>query len=210
MIDPQDYFQRAEVRYRKDLKSEWSAGIVTAAYPDGTFDITDYDSPDPLRVRHVLMATPQLYSYMSLRLNGFSVDAGAIVKLWCCRPMSRNQAWDKMREAVTQWVADTDEGAEAWNFSSGDLNVGDLCNYSLEDSMLSASLRFRNIIMKIESLEADGFHEYDEVLVDREKVYRETCRTCGDLFRSGEDGYDGECPSWADKTAENEDRTSEP
>lgn len=208
MIDPLDYFQRAEVRFRRNAKSGWQDGIVTAAYPDGTFDVSTYDAPDLLRVRHVLMAGPQLYSYMSLRLNGFSVDAGAIIRLWCCEPMSRNQAWEKMREAVTQWVTDTDEGAEAWNCSSGDLNVGDLGNYSLEDSMLSAILRFRNLIMKIEGLEADGFHEYDEVLVDREKVYREMCRTCGDLFRSGEDGYDGECPSCADKTAEKEDHES--
>jgi len=28
----------------------------------------------------------------------------------------------------------------------------------------------------------------------------EVCRTCGDLYRAGGDGYDGECPSCADAT----------
>lgn len=205
-----DIFLPVGVRYKLSDHSAWKDGVVTAAYPDGTFEVFAYtgSASDYLRARHVLMAVPQLYSYISLRLNGFSVDAGVIIRLRCCAPMSRNQAWEKMREAVTQWVADTEEGAEAWNCSDGDLNVGDLCNYTLEDSTLSASLRSRNLIMSIESLEVNGFHEYDEVLVDREKVYRELCRTCGDLFRSGEDGYDGECPSCADRTATKEDNES--
>jgi hypothetical protein len=28
----------------------------------------------------------------------------------------------------------------------------------------------------------------------------EVCRTCGDLYRAAGDGYDGECPSCADRT----------
>lgn len=33
----------------------------------------------------------------------------------------------------------------------------------------------------------------------------EPCRTCGEIYQDGGDGYDGECPGCADKSAEIED-----
>lgn len=37
--------------------------------------------------------------------------------------------------------------------------------------------------------------------VDREEDAEPTCRTCGDRYEDGGDGWDGECPSCADRTA---------
>jgi len=37
----------------------------------------------------------------------------------------------------------------------------------------------------------------------------EVCRTCGDLYHAGGDGFDDECPSCADKSAEAEEGEDE-
>lgn len=76
-----------------------------------------------------------------------------------------------LKKGVTEWVRTTEEGRRLWEYSSEDLNIGDLASY-LEDASLLECLKRRGIEgidLLYEVVEGEEI-SYDHVLVDGDEL----------------------------------------
>lgn len=79
---------------------------------------------------------------------------------------------DRLMKAVTKWVRESDEGAQAWKNSMFDFNVGDLSNYT-DNYILKGFLKEQGIHeIKISTASSDckGTWEFDDLLVDTNEL----------------------------------------
>lgn len=77
-------------------------------------------------------------------------------------------AWDAMMDAVTKWVATTEAGRSLWNYSSHDLNIGDLAGSdAFNDPDLRQLLAERGLIVEnVTVSDAEYARSYDTILVN--------------------------------------------
>ena len=104
-----------------------------------------------------------------------------------------------LREGLTKWAKETEDGNLAWANSSHDFNVGDLAN-EYGDGSLTAILRDKEIIHL--DVEVYGTHEpsewnFDTVLIDNPDNVVD-CKFCGkevdaDTAHMHQGSYVGEC-----------------
>lgn len=108
------------------------------------------------------------HTLLFIRNDSGSVDTTAILRLTATRgPLSDIEVFAALKRAVTKWVATTDEGKNVWEWSSQDLNIGDLHAYdAFDDRTLQMLLAEEGLLFK--SLEGGQGEEfaYDAVLSD--------------------------------------------
>lgn len=103
------------------------------------------------------------HEYLFVRQEGFSYPTvAAKLRLHVTEPGSSDFWFDRFKEAVTDWVRTTEEGAAIYDEAAGDLNIGDLLMNDTE-FLKAASAR----------LEADGIAkvEMDYVSFDKAMSY---------------------------------------
>ena len=66
-------------------------------------------------------------SFMRANVRG-DVGRLLVLRLTTAEPMSADEAQAALEEGLSQWAQTTPEGRQAWDFSSEDYNVGDLCD----------------------------------------------------------------------------------
>ena len=62
-------------------------------------------------------------------LNPSEVTNLAIIEMHWKPETATQTALAKLRKLVTEWVARTKDGKTTWEYSGGDLNIGDLAQY---------------------------------------------------------------------------------
>lgn len=109
------------------------------------------------------------HSHAFIRQDGLSIDAVAILEIIDApgeKDRTAKEALDALKSAITQWVANTEEGKAAYEASSEDYNIGDFVddydNYSLKPYLASAGIAR----IKLETLCPDHSQSYDMHLVD--------------------------------------------
>ena len=95
------------------------------------------------------------------------------IPLSVTKPPTLDQLLDAVRDSVTEWVATTKEGKEAWEASSEDFNIGDLANEDI--SPISKMIRKKHgyRIVSIEAHSTDAVPSdwtFDSILVDATKI----------------------------------------
>ena len=106
-------------------------------------------------------------TFIQTRLEGFEIDAMAIVEL-TSQITDRDLLWENFRAAISQWVKTTPDGKRCWEESSGYLNIGDLLNDSAftNRNLISLLKKYKIEKAQVESVWTASFKTYDEVLVD--------------------------------------------
>lgn len=81
-------------------------------------------------------------------------------------------AWKSFKDAVTQWVQSTAEGAEAWESSVEDFNIGDfqLSEIETDDDLRSFARAHGIHEVRVSTKSYDDFRDFDEVLVNRREL----------------------------------------
>jgi hypothetical protein len=98
------------------------------------------------------------------------------------RHADKDATWDALIDAVTQWVATTDAGRQAWEGSCQDLNIGDLDSFdAFKDANFLGLLAERGLAFQSLTVsDANQARSFDEVLVDLHALYSiETMRERG-------------------------------
>ena len=106
-----------------------------------------------------------------VRQEGLEVTNLAILEMYW-EPKTTQTGFAKLQELVSDWVARTKDGKAAWEYSGGDLNIGDLAMY--DASFKKFALR-RGITVRF--IYVGGTEEtisYDVVLPKE----RMTCTDC--------------------------------
>jgi hypothetical protein len=72
-----------------------------------------------------------------------------------------------LKKACTEWVKTTPEGQEAWEDTSEDFNLGDLCNHTGEPTLVAILQKYGIVGLEIDvySDEKPANWEYDDILV---------------------------------------------
>ena len=79
----------------------------------------------------------------------------------------------KFKSAVTKWINSSDTGAEAWEYSGEDFNIGDYASYE-NDEALNQHLSQLGISVEIDLMNnVDAVFAYDTVLADVDKIEAE-------------------------------------
>lgn len=65
------------------------------------------------------------------RQEKLEITTIAIVKLSFARDLPSKEALEHLQEAVSDWIKNTTEGRRAYQYSGGDLNIGDLGSYEV-------------------------------------------------------------------------------
>lgn len=119
-------------------------------------------------------------SLVFAREEGMHIDVGVVIECTLDHPEKFNNQYDVLRRlnaAVTQWVNTTDEGRACYDYSSEDLNIGDLLSsvdFNKKDDPLIKILREHGMHLNV--LAQFGGHEiiaYDRHLVDGEDLIKE-------------------------------------
>jgi len=66
-----------------------------------------------------------------IRMGSCEVENLVAVEVSLDNP--KHDAHTQLTKAITQWVEETQEGADIWDESCGDLNIGDLLNASTDE-----------------------------------------------------------------------------
>ena len=70
------------------------------------------------------------------RMDNARIDCLAVVKFTHQdRINTADELLAAFKKGVTKWVETTKEGKEAWEYSSEDLNIGDLFGYELDEDL---------------------------------------------------------------------------
>lgn len=113
----------------------------------------------PLRCTHHQMALT--------RVEKMQVTA-AYVEFYTEEPTDDKKTFQVLSDAVTQWVKKTTRGAEAWEASCEDMNIGDLaCHYTGPDMLKPWGI----IDLKVEIFAAEEHAHFDSHLVDLDVLY---------------------------------------
>lgn len=106
------------------------------------------------------------------RHEGANVTTTAYVELLTLDPLSDEDALASLIDAVTVWVAETDEGKESWLGSGEDINIGDLLGEGrFSDPGLVARMERRGLRFVCgDSADADHRFPFDTVLADRDRL----------------------------------------
>lgn len=83
-------------------------------------------------------------------------------------------AWEAFRKSVTQWVRETTNGAEAWESSVEDFNIGDFQDVHADDEFLAIAESHGLTAVLTQITAYDGFRDFDEVLVNRHELQPST------------------------------------
>lgn len=76
----------------------------------------------------------------------------------------------KFRAAVTQWIKETDDGANAWEYSGGDFNIGDYASYESNEA-LNQYLAEQGLSVSINIVnDDDNTLAYDTVLANGDDI----------------------------------------
>ncbi len=107
---------------------------------------------------------------MFVRLDKCNLDAIALVSF---EFTGQGEPLDALKQAVTAWVSETEDGKSCWEASSEDLNIGDLLNAAEKTSgpkTLQRYLKTEGITrMHMRGLALNGGDQvsYDEHLVEK-------------------------------------------
>lgn len=111
-----------------------------------------------------------------IRQEGIDLTTFSILKFKVKEIEESKVLIEKFISVLTQWVINTENGKKAWEYSSGDFNVGDL--YSFEDEirgamskeLMAVGIHDFEIVWGGDSKEVMNF---DTVLVDSSKLDEE-------------------------------------
>lgn len=85
---------------------------------------------------------------------------------------NNDAAWAAMMDAITKWVATTDAGRSLWEYSSNDLNIGDLAgsdafgNKDLKALLEARGLHFKSLAVS----DSEGCADFDFALADATQI----------------------------------------
>jgi hypothetical protein len=67
-----------------------------------------------------------------MRQDGVSTTNIAVAEMDTKDKITQGEALNRLERAVASWVMSTKSGRTCWNYSGGDLNIGDLAMYEVE------------------------------------------------------------------------------
>jgi len=108
-----------------------------------------------------------------IRQEGIDITTISIMKFKVMDDMDEKSVLKKFIDVVTQWVSSTEEGKEAWEYSSEDFNVGDLASYEDEIKEAMSKELMANGIHDFEILwggDSTEIVSFDTILVDSSKL----------------------------------------
>jgi hypothetical protein len=107
---------------------------------------------------------PQILVFTRPESDGGTV---AIVKLTPLDGPFNPDLFTRLVQGVTRWVSSSDEGREAYEESSEDLNIGDLADYEAAPALVTA-LEGAGIgeFHVIEMFDGNEVHAFDTLLFD--------------------------------------------
>ena len=114
-----------------------------------------------------LLENEVTFAAITVEFSEAAIDAGLYG--------SSDELMEQIKEATTHWVKTCHTGKKAWEDSRGDLNIGDLANYSAyELSRFHEYLKNKGITiedMNVYSMDTKpGVFHFDTVLVDSDKL----------------------------------------
>jgi NifB/MoaA-like Fe-S oxidoreductase len=119
----------------------------------------------------------QEFEFVVKRSSGeeltFAIVSGKVSKAFILQHKAQEPdaaVLQMVRRAVTAWVKQTDAGREAWEYSGGDLNIGDLMGHIDTDKELNKLLEAAGFEeLSIEGSSSESVSDrwtYDTVLVE--------------------------------------------
>jgi len=113
----------------------------------------------------------KIHNHAFIRTDRGNVNIIAVVDITDSEKDTRSgrsakEALEALKKAITRWVSETDEGAEAYANSSEDYNIGDFLgdfeSLSFAPYLASAGIE----CLEINTLSPDETNSYDHHLVD--------------------------------------------
>lgn len=109
------------------------------------------------------------------RQEGLRIVTVAILKVTLDKDRPQDKIVEEFKRLVTMWVRDTHNGKELWDFSKGDVNIGDLSHYDEEFSkfLRCLSKKNRGYILKASIVfngEVDDAVPYDTIISNKPEV----------------------------------------